>query len=240
MSVRESSSPPSSTPPTSTPAAASPSAAEPSAARPLPRGPHGLSREEVARSQRERLLQAMTDAVAELGYVKTSVADVLSRAGVSRATFYQQFRDKEDCFQAAYKANADLVAEVMNAGIEDLRRDTGSDPLSRLDLVLRIYLDVLQSAPALARVFLVEVYAAGPQAIEQRRASLEQFVDIVAETHRGETGLLGTEPHQRFAAEVVVGAVSSMVTNIVGVGDVEHLADLHDPLMRVATDLTRK
>jgi len=208
--------------------------------RPLPRGPHRLTREEVERSQRERLLQAMTDAVAELGYVKTSVADVLSRAGVSRATFYQQFRDKEDCFQAAYRANADLVAEVMNAGIEKLRRSTGSDPLSRLELVLRIYLDVLQSAPALARVFLVEVYAAGPQAIEQRRASLEQFVDIVAETHRGETGLLGTEPHQRFAAEVVVGAVSSMVTNIVGVGDLEHLADLHDPLMEIAGQLSRR
>jgi len=41
----------------------------------LPRGRHGLSREDVARSQRERLLRAMAEAVSELGYANTPVAD---------------------------------------------------------------------------------------------------------------------------------------------------------------------
>jgi hypothetical protein len=84
------------------------------------------------------------------------------------------------------------------------------------------------------------VYAAGPAAVEQRRTSLEQFVDIVAETHRGETGLLGTEPGQRFAAEVIVGAVSSLVTNLVAVGDVEGLLELRAPLMGLAGRITTK
>lgn len=202
--------------------------------RPLPRGPHKLSRDEVTRSQRERLLQAATDAVAELGYVKATVADIIARAGVSRATFYELFRDKQDCFLAAYRANADLIAEVMAVELERVRASAEPDPLVRLDHVLGIYLDALHAAPALARVFLVEVYAAGPAAIEQRRHSLDRFVDIVAETHRGETGLLGTEPHQRFAVEAIVGAVSSMVTNIVGVGDVDSIPELRGPLMDLA------
>jgi hypothetical protein len=84
------------------------------------------------------------------------------------------------------------------------------------------------------------VYAAGPDAIEQRRASLEGFVDIVAETHRGETGVLGTDPGQRFAAQAFVGAVSSLVTNAVGVGDSEGLLALREPLMRLAAQITRK
>ena len=210
------------------------------AGRPLPRGPHGLSREEVELSQRRRLLQATTDAVAELGYVKTTVADIIDRAGVSRATFYQLFRDKEDCFQAAYRANAELVAQAMEVALDGLREADEPDPLARLDRVLTMYLAALRNAPALAQVFLVEVYAAGPAAIEQRRASLEGFVDIVAETHRGETGVLGTEPHQRFAAQAFVGAVSSLVTNAVGVGDTDDLLALREPLMELAAQITRR
>ena len=208
--------------------------------RTLPRGPHGLSREEVELSQRARLLQATTDAVAELGYVKTTVADILARAGVSRATFYRLFRDKEACFQAAYQANAELVAQAMHAALDGLRTGDELDPLGRLDRVLTMYLAALRNAPALAQVFLIEVYAAGPAAIEQRRASLEGFVDIVAETHRGETGVLGTEPGQRFAAQAFVGAVSSLVTNAVGVGETEQLLDLREPLMRLAAQITNK
>src|SRR5690606_30880284 len=67
----------------------------------LPRGPHGLPREEVERSQRERLLTAAAEAVAEKGYASMSVADILKGASVSRTTFYQLFDDKLDCFLAA-------------------------------------------------------------------------------------------------------------------------------------------
>ena len=210
------------------------------AGRALPRGPHGLSREEVEESQRARLLQATTEAVAEQGYVKTTVADILARAGVSRATFYQLFRYKEDCFLAAYQANAELVTGAMTAELTRVRESGERDPLARLDRVLGVYLSALRGAPALARVFLVEVYAAGPVAIEQRRASLEGFVDIVAETHRGETGVLGTKVSQRFAAQSFVGAVSSLVTNAVGVGDMDELLRLRAPLMQLAAQITQK
>src|SRR6185295_3864410 len=105
--------------------------------RALPRGPHGLSRDEVERSQRRRLLQATTDVVAERGYVKTTVAHILERAGVSRATFYALFADREACFQAAYAANAELVARVMAAEIEHVRSSADADPLERLGRVLR-------------------------------------------------------------------------------------------------------
>ena len=208
--------------------------------RALPRGPHGLSREEVELSQRVRLLQAATEAVAELGYVKTTVADILARAGVSRATFYQLFRDKEDCFVAAYQLNAQFVASAMTAVLEQVRSTGELDSLGRLERVLDVFLTALRSAPALARVFLVEVYAAGPAAIEQRRASMEQFADIVAETHRGESGVLGTTPAQRFAAQAFVGAVSALVTNAVGVGDADELLRLREPLMQLAAQITRK
>ena len=134
----------------------------------------------------------------------------------------------------------ELIAGVLVAELERIQFDQATEPLDRLDHVLGIYLDALHSEPALARTFLIEVYAAGPEVIELRRQSLERFVDIVAETHRGEPGLLGTEPEQRFAAEMLVGAVSSMVTNLVGVGDADALPALREPLMGLARTLTSR
>ncbi len=205
-------------------------------ARPLPRGPHGLSRDDVTRSQRTRILAAITEAVAEKGYANTVVADVISRSGVSRATFYELFGSKDDCFRAAYETHAALVTDFMTSGLEELRASDAS-PLAKLDGVLSAYLEALASAPALARVFLVEVYAAGPECIEQRRRSLEVFVDVVAATHEGLDGPLGTRPDQRFAAELLVAAVSSMVTAIVAADELDRLPALHEQLMRLAGEI---
>ena len=76
---------------------------------PLPRGRHGLTREQVVQSQRERIFRAMAEVMAQKGYVATSVADVLRAAKVSRETFYEQFESKEDCFMSAHAAAVEVV-----------------------------------------------------------------------------------------------------------------------------------
>src|SRR2546422_8181420 len=83
----------------------------------VPRGRHGLSREDVERSQRERMLRAMAEAVSELGYANTPVAEVLRRAGVSRETFYEQFANKEDCFLAAYDAGETTLLQAIGRAL---------------------------------------------------------------------------------------------------------------------------
>src|SRR5262245_40878661 len=82
----------------------------------LPGGRHGLDREYVASSQRQRLLDAMLEEVGQRGYHATRVADVIRGAGVSNKTFYELFSDKEDCFIAAYDyAVGHLVSETAGA-----------------------------------------------------------------------------------------------------------------------------
>lgn len=203
----------------------------------MPRGPHGLSREEVERSQRDRLLTGAAEVVAEKGYASASIADVLRRAGVSRTTFYQLFADKLDCFLAASRMASEVVAAVMAEELTRLDAEASATTLERLDRLLGAYLQTLAENPALARVFLVEVYAAGPDAVRQRRESLDQFVDLLATIYGDADGLLGTAPDQRFAAEVLVGAVSSMVTTMIGVGEADRLPELREPLMRFASQL---
>src|SRR5512133_2005251 len=82
----------------------------------LPAGNHKLPREFVLRSQRDRMLDAMAQACAAKGYGGATVAAVIAGAGVSRRTFYEHFRDREDCFLAAYDAIlAQFLDEVTTA-----------------------------------------------------------------------------------------------------------------------------
>lgn len=210
----------------------------PTSTAPLPRGPHTLTRDQVEASQRERIFVAMTEAVGAKGFAATSVADVVAAAGVSRATFYTLFRDKDDCFAATYEWAAGHVAAVLEAAARAEAVDAGAaEPFTRLRSVLRAYLASLAAAPELARTFLVEVYAAGPAAIEQRHESLALFVDLVAEILGDRPGPFGGRPDQRFAVEALVSAVSSMVTHLVGTGRADRLQGLEDPLMRLARQL---
>lgn len=207
----------------------------------LPRGPHQLSRAEVEASQRERLLLAMADAAAEKGYANTAVADVISRAGVSRATFYTQFTGKDDCFRATAAWMSDRIVTALSSAIADgdgTATATGRNPIDVLARVIDGYLALLAGAPAFARTFLVEVYAAGPEVIEQRRASLEGFVDLVAGIFDGHTDTFGFGVAPRFAVEILVGGVSSMVTNLVGTGRADELLRLREPLLEMAEQLS--
>jgi AcrR family transcriptional regulator len=191
---------------------------------PLPRGRHRLAREAVLESQRGRMLHAMAHAVLEKGYVHTTVADVLGRARVSRETFYEHFDDKEDCFLAAYALSVETLLDTMAAAAPT----RATSPHTRLRRVLSAYLNVMSREEAMARVFLVDVYAAGPAALERRREVMDQFVATIANLLEARTA------DERFAVEALVAAVSSMVTVRVAVGAFHELPGLLDPIMKIA------
>jgi AcrR family transcriptional regulator len=135
-------------------------------------GPNA-NRAAVSRNQLERMHAAMVAAVAENGYEATRVADVVKLSGVSRSAFYKQFEDKLDCFLATL----DAVAELAFAELER-HYDRGLPWEERLRGVADAFLDMLLEQPAAARLCLVEVYAAGPAAVERldravARAELE-------------------------------------------------------------------
>ena len=82
----------------------------------LPAGRDALAEPLVARSQRERILVAMAESCAKKGYGATTITDICEPAGVSRATFYELFKDKEACFHAAMElALADAMGRIVDA-----------------------------------------------------------------------------------------------------------------------------
>jgi AcrR family transcriptional regulator len=132
-------------------------------------------------SHRERLLEGMAYAAARHGYGRTSVARVVERAGVSRATFYEHFRDREECFLAAYRERVRRTREEV---CEAARR---ACPAKRPAAVLGALLDGIAADPAVARVVLIEALAAPPEVrVEHERliadleASVERYLDANA------------------------------------------------------------
>jgi AcrR family transcriptional regulator len=195
----------------------------------LPRGRHRLTREQVMTSQRERMLVAMADAVAELGYAKTTVAEVIRRAGVSRETFYEHFRNKEGAFLAAYDGAAEIVAHEMADELGQVFNRSTATVEEKLEAILGRYLEALASEPAVARTFLVEVYAAGPRALARRVEVQQRFTDLVAMIAGAE------DERQRFACEAIVAAVSALVTQRICAGRGADLEELREPV----ADLSR-
>jgi AcrR family transcriptional regulator len=192
--------------------------------RQLPRGRHRLTREQVLASQRGRMLAAVAEAVAAKGFANISVADVISRAGVSRETFYEQFADKEQCFLEALDAGAGGLLEILQAALSL----PAPDPIARMERVLSAYFEALAAEPDWTKAFLVDAYGAGPRAIDRRVELQTRFVEVVAEI----VGASGEQ--ERFACEALVAAISSMVTVRVAAGRFDQLAGLGAPIIELA------
>lgn len=145
---------------------------------PLPRGRHAVDRDEARERQRERLMIAATELVAEHGARAVGVREISAHAGVSRAAFYDCFADKDACFHAAYDRFIGVLTERMLAAITEredwqvLVRD-----------VIGAYLGTLSADPVVGRAFQVEMDTLGRPARERRRGALTAMATLMKE-HR--------------------------------------------------------
>jgi AcrR family transcriptional regulator len=201
--------------------------------RRLPRGSHGLDRELVAASQRTRLLDAVGRAVADKGYSGATIDDIVRAAGVSKMTFYQHFRDKEDCFVAAYEAAGEELFERVRAANT---RPEGW--LERTAAGIRAYLTWLAGDPALARAFLIEVAAAGPRAAECRERVRDRYAELMRELQdeaRADIPSLPRLPAEIFHA--LVAAVDDLVVRRIRESGAEDLPRLEPILLHLEVAL---
>lgn len=188
-------------------------------------GRHQLSRDEVKTHQRERIFLALESEMSAKGYADTSVADIIKSAGVSRQTFYELFCSKPDCFLASYRRRQEAVlASIVQAPATD-------SPMERFATLLRTYLAVMASNPAMSRLYLIGVYTAGPEAVVKRLEMQQQFVDGVAAVFDAHT------EQQRFVCQTLVAAISTLVTNALLDDDPQAVRNLHQPLIHVARRL---
>jgi AcrR family transcriptional regulator len=174
--------------------------------------------------QRERLLRAAALQFAQVGYAGASSESISRRAGMSKATFYEHFANKEECMLALFDMGATLVQDAMARAA---RNAPTGNARERLKAGTRAFLGALAEHPEFAQTLLVEIIGAGPRAAQRRDQVLQAFADVLdaeneAAARRGLTGRFSS-PHDAFA---VVGSITELVSRQVRLGVPEQLLDL--------------
>ncbi len=198
----------------------------------------GQDPQSVAADQRERLQKAMTELVHEGGYPRVTVRELLSRAHVTKPTFYRLFSGKEDCFYATYAqaiSEAFDRTEAATRGSDDRRQllgfglaTLGAALIARPADANLVLLEPL-SVGRLARARMRRVEAAFADLARRRFAELDEPVELPPLVARGLISGIGRVARRRVsrgrAAEF--GAdVGQLVDWALAISDVEAMSGL--------------
>jgi AcrR family transcriptional regulator len=184
----------------------------------LPAGRHELPRDLVLQSQRDRLMQGIAEELAERGYVRTTVAGACARAGVSTATFYELFRDKDDCLMGT--ANT-LLGEVVAIVTSRISPDKPLHQIVRD--ALAAVLALLAQRPAFAHLIFVEGRTLTPQVRQTYNSGVNVLLSLVDQVRvDGPPDV----PSPAIAARAACGAVGMIIRNEILSGRTERLPEI--------------
>ena len=102
--------------------------------------------------KRTRIIDAAIEVFAAKGYRSARISDIARGAGVADGTIYLYFRNKEDLLLTIFEEKMDLVLKELEEKLE-----AQDDPVSRIETFAHTHFRLLQTHPALAQVFQVEL-----------------------------------------------------------------------------------
>jgi AcrR family transcriptional regulator/DNA-binding MarR family transcriptional regulator len=182
------------------------------------------ARGQVDEMQRARLLGAAVRVVDELGWSSVTVADIASRARVSRRTFYDLFANREECLLAVLDDTVrQLERDLAQAGLED-----DASWADRVRAGLFTILSFFDREPNLARLCVVQALRGGPRVLVWREDILARLAGII-DQGRGESAR--GEDCTVLTAEGLVGAASTIVYSRL------HASKRREPLVSLLGEL---
>lgn len=194
----------------------------------LPRGQHDLPRQFVAQHQRTRILEAMTGALHDVGYLDLTVADVVKRARVSRRTFYEHFADKQQAYVAAFGAGVECVAEAVRTAY------AAEQPWEdRVAAAFSTVMRLMIAHPATGYTCLVQGGISGAEAERCRLAAMRMSADAFG-------GMLKdcepAAPVSPLHSELAVGALCELIRARISEGRQDELpAELPETVAALLT-----
>jgi AcrR family transcriptional regulator len=191
----------------------------------FPSGVRKLPPELIRAVQRERLIVAMLNAAADLGYLETNVQDVIDRAGVSRPTFYEHFSNKEDCFLAAFDTSAERLRKMVHSAA----RNGGDNWRDQVRSGLQALLRFASREPDTARTMVVEARAASASAVRRRVELLDDFAQCLDSQAR--KLLPDDRSNTALTALGIVGGVESLLYSRLCKQEYDQLESLLPSLM---------
>jgi AcrR family transcriptional regulator len=169
----------------------------------------------------------MLEVVGTSGYEVASVRMVLDSTGFYRQAFYDEFADKDSCYLEALAFGvAKMEALVSEAAAskeswqEQLRSGLGAA------------LDALDEDPAIGRALIVEVHAAGTEALQIRSKAMKRVTDFI-DSARQAPG--GDEAPPAIAAEGIVAGMHAVVHAKLAAGEENGFRELLPDFMYFAT-----
>jgi AcrR family transcriptional regulator len=123
---------------------------------------------------RQRLLDALEESIAEDGYPRTTVADIVRRARTSRRTFYEHFDSREACFVALLTdANAEQVRQISAAV------DACAPWRSQVRQAIEAWISSGESRAPLMLSWIRDVPSLGAATRRLQRDVMENFIEMV-------------------------------------------------------------
>jgi AcrR family transcriptional regulator len=200
----------------------------------VPRGRHAPPLEVRLSTQRRRLFRAAADVFARVGYAEASAEAIAREAGMSKATFYEHFSNKEECILELFDEAAAQVMEAM----AEAAAAAASDPRARWRSGAQAFMGMLAAHPAAAQTLLVEILGAGERGAQRRDTILATFARVLDAENAAaaEAGVVPrfASPHDAFA---VVGATVELVSRHIRLGIPEDLRELEPLIERLAAGL---
>src|SRR3954469_204734 len=108
-----------------------------------PRGRHAPPLEVRQDRQRRRLFAAAAAVFARAGYAEASAEAIAREAGMSKATFYEHFANKEECILLLF----DEAAGETLVAMAEATSAAGADSAKRMQAGAKAFLDMLASHP---------------------------------------------------------------------------------------------
>ena len=200
----------------------------------VPRGRHAPPLEVRLEVQRERLLEAAAEVFAERGYADASAEAISRAAGMSKATFYEHFANKEEAILALF----DEAARVVMGRVGESVGATERDAETRVRAGLHAFVTALTDFPAASQTLLVEIIGAGPRAMERRDAILEGFAKLIDEENRTAHERWGVPRLKSFEdAYALVGAIAELASRHLRHGRPADVHELEPVLERLIVGL---
>ncbi len=148
-------------------------------------------------TQRERLIAGMIVAAHRCGYAGANVSQVIAEAGVSRPTFYEYFKDKDDCFVATHR-------EIGRLLVWEIRRAVQAQPPElAVQTAIRALIMLSEEFPDRAGFLCNEAMAAGWRGLDERDRLIDKLGEVVDEAR---TQTPAETPTPDLPIQVVFGA----------------------------------
>ena len=180
----------------------------------LPSGRHGLPRSFIESNQRLRIVAAMLRVLPDRGYPATTIGDVTAEASVSRAAFYKQFKDKEECFLATFDLCAGWFCEQVEVAVEP-----EEDWRGRVRTGAAEALRLLAANALVAHLIAIEAAQVGRVGRERQQALLDRFAAVLRADHPGRPDL----PDD--LADILLGGVVSRIATYIDAERTERLPE---------------